>query len=207
MLKADVYNIKGDVVDTMSLNEEIFGIEVSESAMHSSVLQYLSNGRQGTQSSLTRAEVRGGKAKPYKQKGTGHARQGSTVAPHMVGGGVAFAPKPRKYKISINKKLKRLAMKSALTTKFGDGSLLIVDTFAMGEIKTKKFAEILKNLKVDTTCLVVLGEKDEIVIKSSKNIPNVKTIMTNTLNVYDMLKYDKFVATKEAMEKIQEVYS
>ena len=207
MLKADIYNLKGDVVDTMSLNEEIFGIEVSESAMHSVVVQYLANGRQGTQSAKTRAEVRGGKAKPFRQKGTGRARQGSLVGPHQTGGGVAFAPKPRSYRFSLNKKLKRLALKSALSEKYGSGSLVILDNLKLDEIKTKKFAEILKNVKVDSSCLVVLSEKDDVVIKSANYLPNVKTALTNTINVYDILKYDKFVVTKEAVEKIQEVYA
>ncbi|HOD93067.1 MAG TPA: 50S ribosomal protein L4 [Clostridia bacterium] len=207
MLKADIYNIKGDVVDTMSLNEEIFGIEVSQSAMHSAVVQYLANGRQGTQSAKTRAEVRGGKAKPFRQKGTGRARQGSSVGPHQTGGGVAFAPKPRSYRFPLNKKLKRLALKSALSEKYGTGALVILDSLILDEIKTKKFAEILNNIKVDTSCLVVLADKNETVIKSARNLPNVKTALTNTINVYDILKYDKFVVTKEAVEKIQEVYA
>jgi len=207
MLKADIYNLKGDVVDTMSLNEEIFGIEISESAMHSVVVQYLANGRQGTQSAKTRSEVRGGKAKPFRQKGTGRARQGSSVGPHQIGGGVAFAPKPRSYRFSLNKKLKRLALKSALSEKFGTESLVILDSLKLDEIKTKKFAEILNNIKVDTSCLVVLADRDDTVIKSARNLPNVKTALTNTINVYDILKYDKFVVTKEAVEKIQEVYA
>ena len=140
MLKADVYNIKGDVVDTMSLSKDIFGIEVSESAIHSAVVQYLANSRQGTQSTKTRAEVRGGKTKPFRQKGTGRARQGSSVGPHQIGGGVAFAPKPRSYRFSLNKKQKRLALKSALSQKFGSGSFIILDSLKMDEIKTKKFA-------------------------------------------------------------------
>ncbi|HHT94887.1 MAG TPA: 50S ribosomal protein L4 [Clostridia bacterium] len=207
MLKADVYNIKGEVVDTMSLNEDVFGVEVSESAIHSAVVQYLANARQGTQSTKTRAEVRGGKTKPFRQKGTGRARQGSSVGPHQIGGGVAFAPKPRSYRFSLNKKQKRLALKSALSQKFGSGSFIILDSLKMDEIKTKKFAEILNNIKVDTSCLVVLGEKDDIVVKSARNLPNVATALTNTINVYDIIKYDKFVATKEAVEKIQEVYA
>ncbi len=207
MLKADVYNIKGEVVDTMSLNEDVFGVEVSESAIHSAVVQYLANARQGTQSTKTRAEVRGGKTKPFRQKGTGRARQGSSVGPHQIGGGVAFAPKPRSYRFSLNKKQKRLALKSALSQKFGSGSFIILDSLKMDEIKTKKFAEILNNIKVDTSCLVVLGEKDDIVVKSARNLPNVATALTNTINVYDIIKYDKFVVTKEAVEKIQEVYA
>lgn len=207
MLKADIYNVKGDVVDTMSLSEDIFGVEISESAIHSAVIQYLANGRQGTQCTKTRAEVRGGKAKPFKQKGTGRARQGSSVGPHQIGGGVAFAPKPRSYRITLNKKLKRLAMKSALTAKFGTGSLVILDSLELSEVKTKKFVEILNNLKMDTSCLVVLSEKDDKIIKSARNLSNVKTALTNTINVYDIIKYDKFIVTKEAVEKIQEVYA
>lgn len=207
MLKADVYNIKGDVVDTMSLSKDIFGIEVSESAIHSAVVQYLANSRQGTQSTKTRAEVRGGKAKPFRQKGTGRARQGSSVGPHQIGGGVAFAPKPRSYRFSLNKKQKRLALKSALSQKYRSGSLVILDNLKMDEIKTKKFVEILDNIKVDTSCLVVLAQKDDIVVKSARNLPNVGTALTNTINVYDIIKYDKFVVTKEAVEKIQEVYA
>ncbi len=207
MLKADVYNIKGDVVDTMSLSKDIFGIEVSESAIHSAVVQYLANSRQGTQSTKTRAEVRGGKAKPFRQKGTGRARQGSSVGPHQIGGGVAFAPKPRSYRFSLNKKQKRLALKSALSQKYRSGSLVILDNLKMDEIKTKKFVEILDNIKVDTSCLVVLAQKDDIVVKSARNLSNVGTALTNTINVYDIIKYDKFVVTKEAVEKIQEVYA
>jgi large subunit ribosomal protein L4 len=207
MLKADVYNIKGEVVDTMSLNEDVFGVEVSESAIHSAVVQYLANARQGTQSAKTRAEVVGGKAKPFRQKGTGRARQGSSVGPHQIGGGVAFAPKPRSYRFSLNKKQKRLALKSALSQKFGSGSFIILDNLKMDEVKTKKFVEILNNIKVDTSCLVVLAKKDDVIVKSARNLPNVATALTNTINVYDILKYDKFVVTKEAVEKIQEVYA
>lgn len=207
MLKIDIYNIKGEVVGSMPLSEEVFGVEIHESAMHSAVVQYLANNRQGTQSAKTRAEVRGGKAKPFRQKGTGRARQGSLNAPHQYGGGVAFAPKPRSYRFSLNKKQKRLAMKSALSSKFNNQTLVVLDDLKLDAIKTKEFAKVLNNLKVDNSCLVVLADKDEIIIKSARNLPGVKTALTNTINVYDILKHDKLIVTKDAANKIQEVYA
>lgn len=206
MPKVDVYDMNGKVVDSMELNKDIFGIKVSESAMHSAVVTQLSNARQGTQSAKTRAEVRGGKKRPWRQKGTGRARHGGTVQPQWTGGGVAFAPKPRSYRKSMPKKLRRLAMKSALTSKVNDGSLMVLDKFELDEIKTKVAAEALGKLNAEGTTLLVMPESTEKVIKSTNNIPGVKTTIVNTLNVYDIVKYDKCIMTKDAVAKVEEVY-
>ena len=206
MPKVDVYDMNGKVVDSITLNDDIFAVEVSESAMHRAVVTHLSNARQGTQSAKTRAEVRGGKKKPWRQKGTGRARHGGTVQPQWTGGGVAFAPKPRSYRKALPKKLKRLALKSALTTKVADQNIIVVDSLEFDVIKTKKAAEVLGNLNAVGSTLVVMPESNLGVIKSTSNLPGVKTTVVNSLNVYDILKYDKFVITKEAVSKVEEVY-
>ena len=190
----------------MELNDAVFGVEVNEHLVHMAVVQQLANNRQGTQKAKTRSEVRGGGRKPWRQKGTGHARQGSTRAPQWTGGGVVFAPTPRDYSFKMNRKEKRTALKSALTSRVQENKLIVVDELKFDEIKTKKFAEVLKNLNLDKA-LVVLNENDEKVVMSAKNIPTVKTTQINTINVYDVLKYNTVVLTKAAAESIEEVYA
>ncbi|MBN2559197.1 MAG: 50S ribosomal protein L4 [Clostridia bacterium] len=206
MPNIDVYDMNGKVVDNITLDDKVFGIEINETAMHSAVVTHLSNARQGTQSAKTRGEVRGGKARPWRQKGTGRARHGGTVQPQWTGGGVAFAPKPRSYRKSLNKKLRQLAIKSALTSKVADGSMIVLDKLEFDEIKTKRAVEVLKNLNASESTLVVMPASDENVIKSTDNLPGIKTTVVNSLNVYDILKYDKFVITREAVGKVEEVY-
>ena len=206
MAKVSVYNIEGNQVGEMELNDAIFGVEVNEHLVHMAVVNHLAANRQGTQSARTRSEVSGGGKKPWRQKGTGHARQGSTRAPQWTGGGVVFAPKPRNYEFKINKKERRLALKSVLTSKVNENKFIVLDSFNMDEIKTKKFQAVMNNLKV-TKALVVLNEKNENVALSARNIPTVKTALTNTINVYDILKYDTVVVTKDAVDTIQEVYA
>ncbi|HIQ99406.1 MAG TPA: 50S ribosomal protein L4 [Candidatus Scybalocola faecavium] len=206
MAKVSVYNIEGNQVGEMELNDAIFGVEVNEHLVHMAVVNHLAAKRQGTQSARTRSEVSGGGKKPWRQKGTGHARQGSTRAPQWTGGGVVFAPKPRNYEFKINKKERRLALKSVLTSKVNENKFIVLDSFNMDEIKTKKFQAVMNNLKV-TKALVVLNEKNENVALSARNIPTVKTALTNTINVYDILKYDTVVVTKDAVDTIQEVYA
>jgi large subunit ribosomal protein L4 len=206
MANVAVYNMEGKEVGSMELNDAIFGVEVNEHLLHMAVVQQLANNRQGTQKAKTRSEVRGGGRKPWRQKGTGHARQGSTRAPQWTGGGVVFAPVPRDYSFKLNKKEKRAALKSALTSRVQDNKLIVIDELKMEEIKTKKFAEVLKNLNVNKA-LVVIGDKDENIIMSAKNIENVKTALTNTINVYDVMKYNTVVVTKDAIAKIEEVYA
>lgn len=205
MAKVAVYNTQGSQVEELELNDAIFGVEVNEHLLHRAVVTQLANARQGTQSALTRSEVRGGGAKPWRQKGTGRARQGSTRAPQWKGGGVVFAPKPRDYSKKMNKKEKRVAMKSALTTKVLDEKLIVVDELTFSEIKTKNMINVLDNLKVDKA-LIVLNSNDENVVLSARNIQGVKTVSTNTINVYDLLKYDACIVTKEAVATIEEVY-
>lgn len=200
-----VLNMSGSEVGSVELNENIFGIEVNEHVMHQAVVQYLANQRQGTKSAKTRAEVRGGGRKPWRQKGTGRARQGSIRSPQWTGGGVVFAPKPRDFSFKLNKKVKRLALKSALTTKVNNEKFVVVDELKLNEIKTKEMKKVLDNLKVNKG-LVVLEENNKNVVLSARNIPNVKTAGVNTINVYDILKYESFVVTKEALAKIEEVY-
>ncbi len=202
-----LFNMEGKELGNYELNDAIFGIEPSMSAIHTVVVSHLANKRQGTQSALTRAEVRGGGIKPWRQKGTGRARQGSTRSPQWTGGGVVFAPKPRTYKKSVNKKIKALAMKSALSSKVADNNILVLDSIAFDEIKTKKAADMLKNLKVETKALVVLAEKDENVYRSVKNIEGANTTFVGELSVYEMLKYEKLIITKDAVEKLGEVYA
>ena len=206
MANVKVFNMSGSEVGSIELNDSIFAVEVNTHVMHQAVVQYLANKRQGTQSALTRAEVRGGGRKPWRQKGTGRARQGSTRSPQWTGGGVVFAPKPRDYSIKLNKKERRLAIKSALTTKVNESKLIVLDSFELDEIKTKKFVAVMNNLKAEKA-LVVLNEKNDNVIKSANNVPTVKTALTNTINVYDILKYDTLVLTQDAVATIQEVYA
>ncbi len=206
MSKISVYDIKGNVVADTELNDAIWGVEPNVPVMHAMVVNYLANRRQGTQSTLTRTEVSGGGKKPWKQKGTGHARQGSTRAPQWTHGGVALGPKPRSYRFTLNKKVKRLAMKSALSAKLADSSVLVLDAIAFEAIKTKNVTEMLKALNVEGKALIVMPEVNETVIKSARNIEGVKTTLVNTLNVYDILNCDKFIVVKDAVAKIEEVY-
>ena len=206
MANVAVYNMEGKEVDKIELNDSIFGVEINEHLVHMAVLQQLANKRQGTQKAKTRSEVRGGGRKPWRQKGTGHARQGSTRSPQWTGGGVVFAPTPRDYSFKLNKKEKRAALKSALTSRVVENKFVVVDELKLDEIKTKKFVEVFKNLNVEKA-LVVLNDMDEKVIASAANIPTVKTTQTNELNVFDVLKYDTVVVTKAAVATIEEVYA
>ena len=206
MANVAVYNMEGKEVDKIELNYSIFGVEINEHLVHMAVLQQLANKRQGTQKAKTRSEVRGGGRKPWRQKGTGHARQGSTRSPQWTGGGVVFAPTPRDYSFKLNKKEKRAALKSALTSRVVENKFVVVDELKLDEIKTKKFVEVLKNLNVEKA-LVILNDMDEKVIASAANIPTVKTTQTNELNVFDVLKYDTVVVTKAAVATIEEVYA
>ena len=206
MAKVSVYNIEGAQVGEMELADSVFGVEVNENLMHKAVVAHLAAARQGTQSAKTRSEVSGGGKKPWRQKGTGHARQGSIRAPQWTGGGIVFAPKPRDYEIKVNKKEKRAALKSALTTKVNEGKIVVLDSFNMDEIKTKKFVAVMDALKVNGA-LVVLPEGSDNVVKSAHNVPTVKTAMINTINVYDILKYDSLVLTQDAAAAITEVYA
>ena len=207
MPTASVMNMKGAEVGTIELNAAVFGIEPNVSVMNDAVKCYLANQRQGTQSALTRAEVSGGGRKPWRQKGTGHARQGSTRAPQWTHGGIVFAPKPRDYSYTLNKKVKRLAMKSALSSKVADNEIVVLESITLDTYKTKVVAEMLKAIGAEKKVLIVLPEVDEKVIASAANIPGVKTAQVNTLNVYDILNADKFVVVKDAVAKIEEVYA
>jgi large subunit ribosomal protein L4 len=206
MANVSVYNMEGKAVGSIELNDDIFGVEINEHLVHLAVVQQLANKRQGTQSAKTRAEVSGGGRKPWRQKGTGHARQGSTRSPQWKGGGVVFAPKPREYSFKLNKKEKRIALKSALTSRIAAQKIYVLDELSLGEVKTKKMAAVLDSLKVNKA-LVVIGEKNDNVILSARNIPSVRTALPNTINVYDILKYDTLVLTKDAVAKIEEVYA
>ena len=207
MSKVDVYNMDGQKVGDMILSDDIFGVEINPVAMHAAVVNILANARQGTQSTKTRAEVRGGGRKPWRQKGTGRARHGSIRSPQWVGGGVALGPKPRSYKYTLPKKVRRLALKSALSSKVLENDILVLDDLKLDTIKTKQMVKVLNNLKVDSSALIVLPAVDEKVIKSSRNICGVKTALVNTINTYDILRYKKFIATREAIAKIEEVYA
>lgn len=207
MPKVNVYNISGEQVDEIELKDSIFNVEINEHVMYEMVKNHLANKRQGTQSAKTRAEVRGGGRKPWRQKGTGRARQGSIRAPHWKGGGVVFAPKPRDYSYTIPKKIRRIAMKSAFSSKVLENEIIVLDELNLTEPKTKKMVEILNNLNVSKKALIVMNEKNDNVIKSVKNIPNAKATLVNTLNVYDILNYDYFIITKEAVSKVEEVYA
>ena len=206
MAKVSVYNMEGKEVGNMDLNDAVFGVEINEHLVHMAVVQQLANNRQGTQKAKTRSEVSGGGRKPWRQKGTGHARQGSTRSPQWTGGGRVLAPVPRDYSFKLNKKEKRAALKSVLTSKVQENKFIVVDELKLDEIKTKKFAEVMNNLKADKA-LVILGDMDTNVIKSAANIATVKTTQTSEMNVFDVLKYDTVVATKAAVEKIEEVYA
>ena len=206
MANVSVYNMEGNEVGSMELNDAVFGVEVNEHLVHMAVVQQLANNRQGTQKAKTRSEVSGGGRKPWRQKGTGHARQGSTRAPQWTGGGVVFAPVPRDYSFKINKKEKRAALKSALTSRVEAQKFVVLDELKLEAIKTKDFVKVLNNLNV-SKALVVMGDKDVVIEKSAANVPDVKITQATLLNVYDILKYDTVITTKAAVEKIEEVYA
>ena len=207
MPKVDVYNIEGKVTESIELKEEIFGIKPNEAVVHSVLVNYLANQRQGTSSTKTRAEVSGGGRKPWKQKGTGRARQGSTRAPQWIKGGIALGPKPRSYKYRVNKKEKQLAIKSVLSSRTLENNLVILDKISFTEIKTKNMVNVLNNLKIEGKTLIILPEKNENVQKSARNIENVKPILVNTINIYDLLNHKKLILTLDTVKKIEEVYS
>ncbi len=207
MPQITVFDMTGKSVGEMTLSDAIFGIEPNTSVMHAAVVNYLANQRQGTQSTLTRSEVSGGGRKPWKQKGTGRARQGSTRAPQWTHGGIALGPKPRDYSYALPKKVKRLALKSAFSAKVADNNMIVVDNIAVEGYKTKAVAEMLSKLGADKKALIVMPEVDAKLIKSAANIPGVKTALVNTINVYDILNCDKFIVAKSALEKIEEVYA
>ncbi|MBE7030015.1 MAG: 50S ribosomal protein L4 [Ruminococcaceae bacterium] len=202
-----MYNMEGSKVGDINLSDAVFGAEVNKSVLHQVVVNYLANQRQGTQSTLTRAEVRGGGIKPWRQKGTGRARQGSIRSPQWTKGGIALGPKPRDYSYTVNKKVKRVAMRSALSSKVAEGEMIVMDNIALEQIKTKAVAEMLSKLEVASKALIVTCDNDELVVKSARNIPGVKTAFVGCLNVYDILNHDKFIITKAAVEKIEEVYA
>ena len=206
MANVSVYNMEGKEVGKMDLNDAVFGVEINEHLVHMAVVQQLANNRQGTQKAKTRGEVSGGGRKPWRQKGTGHARQGSTRSPQWTGGGTVFAPVPRDYSFKLNKKEKRAALKSALTSRVEDGKFLVLDELKLDEVKTKAFAQVLKNLEV-SKALVVIDEGDKNAILSARNIPDVITASANTINTYDIMKYGTVIATKSAVAKIEEVYA
>ena len=206
MAKVSVYNMEGKEVESIDLNDAVFGVEVNEHLVHMAVVQQLANNRQGTQKAKTRSEVSGGGRKPWRQKGTGHARQGSTRAPQWTGGGVVFAPVPRDYSFKMNKKEKRAALKSALTSRVQENKLIVIDELKFDEIKTKNFKAVMDNVKVNKA-YVVLNENDEKVVKSARNLPNVQTALTNTINVYDVMKGGTVILTKDAVKTIEEVYA
>lgn len=207
MPKVSVYNVKGETVGNIELNDNVFGIEVNEGAVHLAVVNQLANRRQGTQSTKTKSEVRGGGRKPWRQKGTGRARQGSIRSAQWIKGGIVLGPKPRSYRYTLPKKLKRLALKSALSSKVSGNDMLVLDVLNFDAIKTKQMVGVLNNLKVDSSALIILDGKNENVEKSARNIPGVKTAFVNTINVFDILKYDKFIITKDAVSKVEEVYA
>ena len=206
MANVSVYNIEGKEVGSIELNDAVFGVEVNEHLVHMAVVNQLANNRQGTQSAKTRSEVSGGGRKPWRPKGTGHARQGSTRAPQWTGGGIVFAPKPRDYSFKMNKKEKRIALLSALSSKVAESKIVVLDEFKLDEIKTKKFVEVMNNLKVENALVVLEGENKNVVL-SGRNIPSVKVTATNEINTYDVLKYTTLVVTKAAVEKLEEVYA
>ncbi len=206
MANVSVYNIEGKEVGSIELNDAVFGVEVNEHLVHMAVVNQLANNRQGTQSAKTRSEVSGGGRKPWRQKGTGHARQGSTRAPQWTGGGIVFAPKLRDYSFKMNKKEKRIALLSALSSKVAESKIVVLDEFKLDEIKTKKFVEVMNNLKVENALVVLEGENKNVVL-SGRNIPSVKVTATNEINTYDVLKYTTLVVTKAAVEKLEEVYA
>ena len=204
--KVALYNSQGEQIGSFQISDNIFGVEVNKAVLHEVVVNQLANRRQGTQSTKTRGEVRGGGIKPWRQKGTGRARQGSIRAPQWIKGGIALGPKPRSYKYSVPKKVKRIAMKSALSAKVIDNNILVIEELKFDDIKTRRMADILKKMEINTKVLIVLPEKNIEIQKSARNIVGVKTLLVNTLNVYDILKYEKFIVTKDAVAKIEEVY-
>lgn len=206
MATVKMLNMAGQEAGTIELNDELFGIEPNENAVHEVVKNYLANQRQGTQSAKTRAEVRGGGRKPFRQKGTGRHRQGSTTDPSQIGGGIVFAPKPRDYRYSVPKKVKRLALRSALSAKVADGEIIVLDELKMDAPKTKEMAATLKNINAASKALIVTAEKDENVVRSAANIPGVRTVLASNMNVYEIVNYTSFIVTQEAVKKIEEVY-
>ena len=206
MANVTVYNMEGNEVGTMELNDAVFGVEINEHLVHLAVVRQLANNRQGTQKAKTRSEVRGGGRKPWRQKGTGHARQGSIRAPQWTGGGVVFAPVPRDYEVKMNKKERRAALKSALTSKVQDNKLVVVDSLALAEAKTKEMQKVLTNLKAEKALIVTAGD-DQNVVLSARNIADVQTATVNTINVYDVMKHNTVVVTKDAVASIEEVYA
>ena len=206
MANVTVYNMEGNEVGTMALNDAVFGVEINEHLVHLAVVRQLANNRQGTQKAKTRSEVSGGGRKPWRQKGPGHARQGTTRAPQWTGGGIEFAPTPRDYSFKMNKKEKRIALLSALSSKVAESKIVVLDEFKLDEIKTKKFVEVMNNLMVENALVVLEGENKNVVL-SGRNIPSVKVTATNEINTYDVLKYTTLVVTKAAVEKLEEVYA
>ena len=207
MAKVTMLNMAGEAVGDIELNDSVFGIEVNEFAVHEVIKNYLANQRQGTQSAKNRGEVRGGGRKPFRQKGTGRGRQGSLTSPSHIGGGVVFAPKPRDYSYSVPKKVKRLAIKSVLTSKVQENEIIVLDSLSFEAPKTKDMVNVLKNIKAAKKAIIVMDEKDENVIKSAANIPGVKTTLVSTMNTYEVLNATSFIVTKEAVKKIEEVYA
>jgi large subunit ribosomal protein L4 len=207
MPKLNLYNMNGEVIGDIELSENVFGAEINKNVLHLAVVNQLANKRQGTQSTKTRSEVRGGGRKPWRQKGTGRARHGSIRSPLWIKGGVALGPKPRSYRYTLPKKVRRIAMKSALSSKVAENNMLVLESLNFDTIKTKQMVSVLDKLNIGSTALVVLDTKDENIEKSARNIQGIKTTLVNTLNVYDILKYDKFIATKDAVSKIEEVYA
>jgi large subunit ribosomal protein L4 len=207
MAKVTMLNMAGEAVGDIELNDAVFGIEVNEFAVHEVIKNYLANQRQGTQSAKTRGEVRGGGRKPFRQKGTGRGRQGSLTSPSHIGGGVVFAPKPRDYSYSVPKKVKRLAIKSVLTSKVQENEIIVLDSLSFEAPKTKEMVKVLENVKAAKKAIIVMDEKDENVIRSAANIPGVKTTLVSTLNTYEILNAGSFIVTKEAVKKIEEVYA
>ena len=207
MPKVDLYNMKGETVGDIELNDNIFGVEVNANAVHLAVQNQLANKRQGTQSTKTKSEVRGGGIKPWRQKGTGRARQGSIRSAQWIKGGIVLGPKPRSYNYTLPKKLKRLALKSALSSKVSENELMVLDTLNFDSIKTKQMVNVLSSLKVDSSVLIVIDGKNDAVEKSARNIPGVKTAFVNTINVFDILKHEKFIITRDAVAKVEEVYA
>ena len=207
MAKVDLFDINGSKVGDIELNDSIFAIEVNATAMHAAVVNHLANKRQGTQSTKTRTEVRGGGKNPWRQKGSGRARQGSIRSPQWVGGGVALGPKPRSYRYTLNKKLRRLALKYALSSKVSGSELIVIDNITVSEFKTKEVVKILKNFNIESKALIVLNEKDDKFVKSAANIPGVTTTLSTTLNTYDILNHDKLIMSADAVKKLEEVYA
>ena len=207
MPKVDLYNMKGETVGNIDLNDNIFGVEVNANAVHLAVQNQLANKRQGTQSTKTKSEVRGGGIKPWRQKGTGRARQGSIRSAQWIKGGIVLGPKPRSYSYTLPKKLKKLALKSALSSKVNENELMVLDTLKFDSIKTRQMVNVLNSLKVDSSVLIVIDGKNEAVEKSARNIPGVKTAFVNTINVFDILKHEKFIITRDAVAKVEEVYA